>query len=254
MPTPNLNLASVQEKIKEAKKYSNIIKDNAQSFNGNVGKLINLFFRDIQEAVRFGDDIDKILDSLIAQIREYLAHTIELSITAACEREREDKDTYLFLLPVEVTQCSTAYYEDTLTKYRDILKSEIEFAIESGYTEDMSIFLHNPQGYMAGKKNGLLSLKENIKEVSNGVSYSFSDNMRKLGISVAALSYTNTEMYIWKTKESIAGYFGTRNSNYPCALCDQYAHIFIPISQGMIYPLHNRCVCSVVPLSQSELL
>ena len=117
----------------------------------------------------------------------------------------------------------------------------------------MNLFLFNPTAYMNDKKNGLLALKEGITGVSKGVAYAFGDNMKKLGISMAALAYTNSLAEIWNVKGGVAYYFGVRNSNYPCPLCDSYAHIPIPFSQGMIYPLHNRCVCSIVQVYQNEI-
>lgn len=254
MSIPNLNLPSVQQKIERAKEYSNIIKEYARLFNEDVDSIIKSIFSEIREAVRSNDDIDNILDRLLEQIRENISLLISQSIDTACKRENEDSYKYGVLFPLTIAQCSIAYYEGTLNKYRKILENEISFAIDEGYADDMIVFLSNPQAYVANKKRGLLDLKSNINGISSGVSYSFTENIKKLGISVAALSYTNAEMYFWENNKNIVGYFGNRNSNYPCPLCDEYANIFIPMSQGMIYPLHNRCVCAVIPLSQNELI
>lgn len=254
MSTPNLNLESVQNKIEQAKQYSNIIKDSARLFNGQISTIIRQSYGDIAEAVRLGGDIDYLLNDLMDKVRQECIHIIERSIETASAREGQDSDTNKYILPLAVQQCSMAYYEDTLNRYMNILKSEIEFAIEGEYIDDMFIFLSNPQGYMSGIKGGLYQLKNEVSDIKNGISYSFSDNMKKLGISIAALAYANAELYIWKSSGNIVGYFGVRNSNFPCALCDMYAHLFFPISQGMVYPLHNRCVCAIVPLTQNEIL
>ena len=199
------------------------------------------------------DNTSRVLDSLIGELRELLARVIEGSVTLACEREEVDRDLYAMLIPLSVEQCNVEYYEYTLSRYEDILQQELSFAMEYGLVSDMELFLSNPSAYAAGMEDGLLKLKEGVSSVQKGISYSISDNMKKLGLSVAALAYTNAEFELWKSKGGIDGYFGVRNSNYPCSLCDSYAYQFIPMSQGMIYPLHNRCVCSIVPLRQSEL-
>ena len=254
MSTVNLSLPTIRKKIEQAKNGSNIIKDNAQRFNKDISALTSTMFRNVSDAVRSNKVFTPVLDQYFVEIEDCLAFLIDESMKASCEREDEDYDRYMYFLPLVVPECSVSHYKDTLNRYRSILAQEIDYAVEHGYTDDLAIFLANPQGYVSRKKDGLIGLKTGIEGVSGGVSYSLSDNLKKLGISVAALSYVNTEMYLWKTKSEIVGYFGVRNSNYPCPLCDEYANIFIPISQGMIYPLHNRCVCGVIPITQSELI
>lgn len=254
MSTVNLRLPSIQTKIEQAKKDSNLIKENAQRFNKDISALTSQLFGQISDAVYHRRDTQSILDQYFIEVEEYIGSILDDSIRAACNREEVDTDRYLCLLPLLIPECSTSHYKEPLDRYRSILEQEIRYATEHGYNDEIAIFLSNPQGYIAKEKGGLFSLKTDVKGVSNGVSYSLTDNLKKLGISVAALSYVNTEFYFWKSKQDIVGYFGVRNSNYPCPLCDEYANIFIPMQQGMVYPLHNRCVCAVVPISQNELI
>jgi hypothetical protein len=201
-----------------------------------------------------GEPVDNIVDSLIMEIGELLEELLRKSVSLAIEREGEDIDILLPFILQGVEQCSLDYYLDALDRYKSILLDEIRFAIEQGYISDISTFLSNPQGYMAGKKGGLQGLKDAVKDAGQGVSYSFRENLSKIGISISMLSYANAELWLWRRAGEIVGYYGKRNSNYPCPLCDDYAYMFIPIEQGMIYPLHNRCVCSIVPLRQGEIL
>lgn len=254
MSTPNRNLKSVQEKEAIAQEYSDKVKALARRFNIDTQRLLKAYFPLIQRAVSQGYSVDSIIDSLAAEIETLMDELINKSITFAIEREEEDKDICLPLIASLVPECSLDYYLEALEKYKRILKEEIDLAVEMGYTNDLIIFLSNPQGYASGKKGGLLALKEGVSEVSSGVSYSLGENLRKIGISISALVLTNAIFWLWGRNGEIIGYYGKRNSNYPCPYCDDHAYIFYPMSMGMIYPLHNRCVCAVIPLRLNEIL
>lgn len=243
----------LRAKIARAREYGDRIKALSATHNTQVERIFRRHLTLLKSALASGGSTAAILDSLLSSLRELLEALISGSAQVACEREEADSDTQLALLLATISMCDISYYEDTLTRYRNILDDEVRFAIEGGYTADIDLFLLNPMAYMSGKKNGLQDLKEDIGDVSKGVSYSFAENMKKLGISVAALVYANAEFELWRNMGDIEGYMGVRNSSYPCALCDSWAHVFVPMSQGMIYPLHNRCVCSIIPLRQSEL-
>lgn len=253
MLTQVYNNPVIQDRINRARKDVDEIKRKALEFNLNIEGLFSSYIKDIRYAILSRRDYRSIIDELSEAVDAQIESILSNSMRLACEREGYDYDTLRYIFPLEAIECSYNHYTDTITKYYDILREEIAFAIDSGYIEDLPIFLSNPQAYMSSKKNGLNELKGAISEAGRGVSYSFSENMKKLGISVAALSYANAELALWKRNGAIEGYFGVRNSDYPCPLCDEYANVFIPISQGMLYPLHNRCVCAVVPLYQNEL-
>ena len=256
MPTPNLNNPQVQEKINNALRYGNVLKEKALEHNTIARSLIDNYIRKIHTAVQRGEDYTQYIDALLFDLGFLLDTVFSDSVTLAVEKEGQNAqlDTLLYTIPLATEQCRLSYYQVTLDKYRSILSNEIIFAIESGYSHDLAMFLSNPQGYIADKKRGLEELKTSITDVSRGVSYSFLDNINKLVVSAAALSFTNAQMHLWKENSDIVGYMGVRNSNYPCALCDSYAYQYIPLSSGMIYPLHNRCVCSVVYLTRNETL
>lgn len=245
----------IRTKIALAKKYGNRIKTLSTAYDVELERIWKRHLQMLKASLSSDGMVKSILDSLIDSLRELLLCLIEGSMRVACEREGvEDTDMQILLLQTAVPQCSISYYEDTLVRYRSILESEMAFAGNNEISADLDLFLLNPMAYMSGRKNGLLALKEGIGEVSKGVSYSLRDNMKKLGISVAALAYTNAEYELWKNTGLVSGYIGVRNSSYPCPLCDSYAYRFIPMAEGMVYPLHNRCVCSIVPLHQNEIL
>lgn len=243
----------LRAKIAIAREYSDRVKSIYAAYSAELRKIWRRHLSMLRQAIAVGGSTSRVLDLLIAELEELLLRVIEGSITLACEREEVDRDRYLMLIPMSVPQCNLDYYEYTLSRYGGILREEIALAIERGYGEDIERMLEDPMLYMSGKKDGLIALKEGVSQVEKGVSYSFLGNMKKLGISVAALAFTNAEFELWKANGGVDGYFGVRNSSYPCSLCDSYAYRFIPMSQGMVYPLHNRCVCAVIPLRQSEL-
>lgn len=249
----DINSPDIQRRIAIAKDYSDQIKAISSSYETSLMKVWSKYRSQIHTAAGRGEDTTSIVDELIERLYELLEELLTEAITIACRREEMDTAIYVPLMPLSVQYAALDYYRDTVGKYRDILISEIIFANSNGFAGDMNLFLFNPTAYMNDKKNGLLALKEGIAGVSKGVAYAFGDNMKKLGISMAALAYTNSLAEIWKVRGGVAYYFGVRNSNYPCPLCDSYAHVPIPFSQGMIYPLHNRCVCSIVQVYQNEI-
>lgn len=244
---------AIRKKIAIAKEYSDRVKSIYAGYHAELTRIWGRYLTLLKSAVQMGGNTSRVLDALISELYELLSRVIEGSVTLACEREEVDRNLYSMLIPLAVAECNVEYYEYSLSRYEEILQQELAFAMEYGLVSDMELFLSNPTAYAAGMENGLFKLKEGISSVEKGVSYSFADNMKKLGLSVAALAFTNAEYELWKSLGGVDGYFGVRNSSYPCSLCDSYAYQFIPLSQGMIYPLHNRCVCSIVPLRQSEL-
>ena len=248
-----IDTPQLRSKIAIARQYGDRVKSISAAYNTELSKIWTRHLSLLKKAVLTGEDTSYILNSLIRELRILLARVIEGCIDLSCEREEVDRDTYSMLIPLSVPQCNVDYYEHTLSKYGDTLQQELDFAIGREYIEDIDLFLLNPMLYMSKRDGGLVALKEGVTEVSKGVSYSILDNLKKLGISVAALSYANAQMELWKDRGDMIGYMGVRNSNYPCPLCDSYANRFIPMSEGMVYPLHNRCVCSIIPLRQSEL-
>lgn len=246
-------LPQFRERIALAKEYGDKVKALSLDYNGQLDTIWSRYRHKIRQAVLAGNPIEPILDDLMREMRSLLQMLLDNCVYMVCDREDMDYDRYKALMPLSVEQCNATYYDYTLSKYKDILLSEITFATDGRSLGDINLFLANPIGYMSSKKGGLLELKRGIDNVDKGVSYSFSENMKKLGISAAALAYSFGMLEAWKTNGGVAGYFGVRNSTYPCSLCDSYAYEFMPLSQGMIYPLHNRCVCSIVPIYQNEL-
>lgn len=254
MPTVHFDSPQIKRKIAIAREYGDRIKSVSLAYNTHVDRIFKKYISQLRVALTTGSNTDIILDNLIADLRAILLELIGRSLDIACEREGVDKDIYSTLLPMDVPQCNIEYYDETLDKYKEILSLELLIARELGFDSELELFLANPQGIMSSRRGGLLELQQKVPAVDKGVSYSFGANMKKLGISVAAMVYSTASMQLWKNKGDVAGYFGVRNSNYPCPLCDDHAYIFMPIEAGMIYPLHNRCVCSTVPVNQSELL
>lgn len=253
MPTQIYDTPQIRERISQAKRDVGRIRDMALEFNVDIEGLISLYMKQIRYAILSHSDYTHLISELEHTLNGLIDELLKKTIQLACEREGYDYNIFQYILPMDAPQCSLGYYADTMARYKSILIDEITFAVDGGYVDDLTVFLDNPTAYMSDKKGGLLELTYAVSEAGRGVSYSFSENMKKLGISVAALSYANAVFSLWKRDGNIVGYFGVRNSSYPCPLCDSYANVFIPISQGMQYPLHNRCVCSVVPLYQNEL-
>ena len=253
MPTLALDTPQMRAKIALAKEYGDKVKSISFAYNRQLRSIWERHLSLIRKAIAKREYIEPILDSLISSLRELLSQVIDSTIGLAYKREDLDDKNIISFIPMMAAQCNVSYYDDTLLKYKGILQEEIDFALENGYTDELPIFLDNPLAYLTLKQTGLLSFKDSIQEAGKGVSYSFGENMKKLGISVAALAYANAQFSIWNQNSAISGYFGVRNSSYPCPLCDSYAYRFIPMSEGMVYPLHNRCVCSIVPVTQSEL-
>jgi hypothetical protein len=243
----------MREKITLAKKYGDKVKSITFAYNNELRSLWERHLSLIKKSTSNSAYVDAILDSLVDSLRDLLSRVIAGVITLAMEREDVQDENMGELIPLMVAQCNVAYYNDTLDKYKGILREEIAFAIENGYLDELHIFLESPLAYLSLKQHGLMDFKQSVTDAGKGVSYSFSENMKKLGISAAALAYANAQFSLWNQNSAISGYFGVRNSSYPCSLCDSYAYRFIPMSEGMVYPLHNRCVCSIVPVTQSEL-
>lgn len=256
MPTPNLNNPQVQQKVANALRYGSMVKEKILEHNTLARTLIDGYIRKINAAIQKGEAYTQHIEALLFDLGFMLNDVLTDSIRLAIDKEGENLaiEALMDSIPLAVDKCSLSYYQTTIEKYGRILSNEIIFAIENGYLDDLTLFLSNPQGYIADKKDGLQRLKSSIDDAGRGVSYSFAENINKLVASAAALAFTNAQMYLWGRKSNIIGYIGVRNSNYPCPLCDSYAYQFIPMSQGMIYPLHNRCVCTVIPLTESELL
>lgn len=253
MPTLALNTPQMREKIALAKKYGDKVKSITFAYNDRLRSLWERHLSLIKKSTSNSAYVDAILDSLINSLKELLSIVIAEVIALAMEKEGVENKNLGELIPLMVAQCNVAYYNDTLEKYKGILREEIAFAVENGYLDELPIFLENPLAYLSLKQHGLVDFKESVKDAGKGVSYSFSENMKKLGISVAAMAFTNAQFSIWNQNSGIIGYFGVRNSNYPCAMCDEQAYQFVPMSAGMIYPLHNRCVCVPVYLTQNDL-
>ena len=229
------------------------MKSISFAYNAELSRIWNRHLTLLKKAAINSQYTNSILDSLIDSLRDLLSRVIAGCISLAIEREEVQDENLVSLIPLMVAQCNVTYYDTTLDKYKGILREEIAFAVENGYTDELPIFLENPLAYLSLKQTGLIGFKESVADAGKGVSYSFSENMKKLGISAAALAYANAQFSIWNQNSGIAGYFGVRNSTYPCALCDSHAYEFFPMSAGMIYPLHNRCVCSIVQVYQNEL-
>lgn len=254
MSTANLNNEQVKEKIAQALQYSGMIKDTVLARSHTSGVIIDNYINKIRNAMARNDDYTPLIKELIFELEFQIESVLESSIRLAAQREDADIDILLYTLPLYMPKCGLDYYRTTIQRYEAILIEELQYAKENGIVNDLATFLSNPQGYISSKKNGLQTLKESVTSVQRGVSYSIYDNIKKLIASGAALSFTNAKMYLWEKSGTVIGYMGVRGSNFPCALCDSYAYVFIPMSSGMIYPLHNRCVCAIVPLTRNEIL
>ena len=255
MPTVQFDSPLQRQKIALAKEYGNRVKEVSLGYNRQVEAIWRRWLSLIKITLSRGEDIEVMVDTLLQQMRSLLEEVLGVCIDLALERETESETEKMLyaLMPLEVEQCNIGYYDQTLDKYKGILTMEILLAQELGFTDELELFLYNPMSFMADKGDGMARLKDEV-DGGQGVSYSFFENMKKLGISAAALSYSNALHHIWENKGTTQWYYGVRNSNYPCALCDSYAYVLQPMDAGMIYPLHNRCVCSIVPVNQSEIL
>lgn len=252
MPMLNLPQSVLDERIREAKSFSDAIKQYSTTFGLKADRLIRSCIHNIHLALLRGEPIGGLLDELFLDLEQMLLDCLDYTFNLACERENADTSRWLYLFPLLDSRCSLSFYQDAIGKYRNIIEQEIEFAQRSGFSRSMETFLLNPQGYISKKKDGLLRLKEGVSEVNKGVSYSLMDNIKKIGITALTVSGLAAMYHLWQDRGVVA-YYGIRNSNYPCSLCDDYARRIIPMSEGMVYPLHNRCVCSVVYVNQNEL-
>lgn len=253
MPTVRFDSPSERAKIALAREYGDRVKALSYSYNEEVERVWKKYLPSLRLALGRGEDTEYIVDSIISEMRALLVILIQDAADLAVERETDnDADRFLFgLIPFEVEQCNINYYEEPLAKYREILELDLIIAKEMGFADELEMFLYNPLAFLAGDANGLTRLKNEVP-AGQGVSYSFFENMKKIGISAAALSYTNALHHIWNEKDDVLYYYGVRNSNYPCPLCDSHAYVLHPMTE-MVYPLHNRCVCSVIPLRQSDM-
>lgn len=254
MPTVHFDSPSIRRKIATAREYGDRIKSISLDYNTQVDRIFKRYIQSLRIALTSGDNTDIIVNNLIGDLRAILNELIGRSMEIACQREGVDSELYTALLSAEVPECNIEHYDEALEKYKEILTLELLMARELGFDSELELFLVNPQGIMSSRRGGLLELQQGVSAVDKGVSYSFGVNMKKLGISAAAMVYATASMQLWKNNGDVSYYFGVRNSNYPCPLCDEYQYQLIPLSAGMIYPLHNRCVCSTVPVNQSEIL
>lgn len=254
MPTVHFDSPSERAKIALAREYGDRVKALSYSYNEEVERVWKKYLPSLRLALSMGEDTAPVLDAIISEMQALLVILIQDAADLAVEREVDnDADRFLFgLIPLDVEQCNINYYEDALAKYREILELDLMIAKEMGFADELEIFLYNPLAFLAGDTDGLIRLKNEVP-AGQGVSYSFFENMKKIGISAAALSYCNALHHIWATNGDVLYYYGVRNSNYPCALCDGEAYMLHRMDEGMIYPLHNRCVCSVIPLRQSDM-
>lgn len=99
-------------------------------------------------------------------------------------------------------------------------------------------------------------------KLNKGVAQVLVNKGQHLGMGISNASYVaiNTlgrftiadawmyDDYLGMDAQGAIGYIGHRGSSFPCSLCDEAVNIFHAISEGMIYPLHPRCVCYVTPV------
>ena len=254
MPTVRFDSPREKEKIALAKEYSDRVKAISYSYNDELERVWRKWMPSLRLALQRGDATAAIVDALVSDMRALLVFVVQDAADLAVEREfGTDNPKYLLygLLPLEVPQCNISYYEEALDKYREILELDLIIATEMGFADELEMFLYNPLAFLAGDADGLIRLKNEVP-AGKGVSYSFFENMKRLGISAAALSYANALHHIWQKEGAAVFYYGVRNSNYPCELCDSYAYVLQPMGQ-MVYPLHNRCVCTIVPVYQNDM-
>ena len=254
MPTVRFDSHSERAKIALAREYGDKVKALSYSYNEKVERVWKKYMPSLRLAMQRGEAIEPIVDAIIFEMRSLLTILIDEAANTAVERETQEGEdtTAYYFIPFEVEQCNINYYEEALAKYREILELDLIIAKEMGFADELEMFLYNPLAFLAGNTEGLIRLKNEVP-AGQGVSYSFFENMKKIGISAAALAYTNALYYIWGKDGDVLYYYGVRNSNYPCALCDGEAYVLHRMDEGMIYPLHNRCVCSVIPLRQSDM-
>lgn len=252
MPTVRFDSPREKQKIAQAKAYGNRVKEISYAYNEEVERIWRKHMSSLKLALKLGEDTSHIVDVLVNEMRILLMDALDSSWQTAMAREGLEKEIPFRNLTFDVPQCNIDYYEETLDKYKEILTLEMLIAQELGLADELELFLLNPKVYMSGRENGIVELQERVPG-GKGVSYSFLENMKKLGISAAALSYSFALYHIWKSEGAVQFYYGVRNSSYPCSLCDSYAYMLIPMAQGMVYPLHNRCVCSIVPVYQSDM-
>ena len=75
---------------------------------------------------------------------------------------------------------------------------------------------------------------------------------RRMSMFFLYYTYTLTNRLLWTSKRNIVGYSVTRNSAYPCEICDSLLGKIFPLSDNAV-PAHPHCVCSIYPVFDRDL-
>ena len=189
------------------------------------------------------------VDEVIRKLKENIIYTTE---TLAVYDRKEDKDSILAYLNGEKYGKT---FKERLAEYANRYKFELEAAIAAGIFLDksdkdilnairrsLSAPYNNPD-IKASFGKGLSATRIETKGISYGVGHS---NAAYNMITTLSRNEIGQAWMWWygeqAMKNGATGFYSYRGSSYPCAICNDNAGIFHPISEYYgHYHLNCRC-------------
>lgn len=195
------------------------------------------------------DNLRREVEKVIKELKEKIADATE---TLAVYDREEDRDAILLWLSAERYGKT---FRERLATYADRYKMEVEAAIAAGIflgkAEDAILTAirrslnapYNNPDIRASFGQGLTATRIRTKGISYGTGHS--NAARNLITTLSRNEIAGAWMW-WYGEQALrrgaTGFYSFRGSSYPCAICNDNAGVFHPISeyQGH-YHLNCRC-------------
>lgn len=198
------------------------------------------------------DKLRKEVDAVIRELKEQVIYATE---TLSVYDRKDDMDDILAFLNTE--RYGKTFRERT-AEYANRYKFELEAAIAAGLfmnrsqSETLTMIRrsltapYNNSDIKASFGNGLLATRIETKGISYGVGKSNSAYTLITSLSRNEIASAWMWWYGEKAiKEGATGFYSYRGSSYPCAICNDNAGIYHPISEYHGH-YHPRCCCYFV--------
>lgn len=263
---------------KEAKKYIDAVIDQMSYASEDLQKLIRKYIAQIincsMQYTGLGKgfhfsanpgletEINKILDSLRADIFNSIYQRAEHVNALAFEKEGKEKDHHYLLLFLS-SEIAHKTLHMRIEQYVAMMRSEIEAFVAAGITNGLSAnqILIN---YINSLKTPYTAplLTQAFKEAANykarritskGITFgrgkytSAYNNLLRLEQETIFQTYNYVLNSLWLTNNTIIGWYTIRGSNYPCTTCDDNIGIYHP-KEEFFYGYHPRCCCIMLPV------
>lgn len=215
------------------------------SENTQLDNAVNKKLVELSDAIK--DIIDQNIDSVIKLATDGEIDNIERDDIIAYVNRNIDSKGIL----------------DRLDSYHSELKYILEAYIASGIYEKLSA-IEIAQEYKMWKDNPFAApiVRNAMKHrfdfstpfilslgfsLGSGHYKSTTANYKRLSSYSIAEAYNYTTLQYIRKEPNVIGYKTFRNSNYPCAVCDDLTSSIHPLD-SLVVPAHPNCVCGIVPV------